>query len=143
MKVRYKVDLPRQQAVCSHNYVRLLKLLPDFDNTNFWQIELDSGQMIIELVERAPYTTTFFISQKGSVLADWADAPKLTVMLYHDARMAEVVAWDSHRQLKPRYLYPNDGMYHEDEKSQFNHFLGDWLSHSLSCGRAAKAVTIG
>lgn len=143
MKSRYKIDLPRQQAECSHNYARLLKLLPDFETTQCWQVELDSGRMNIEVVERARYTTTLSLCQQQSTLDSWSAPLQLTVRLYHDADMAEVVAWHSHRQIQPRYDYPNRDMYHEDEKSQLNHFLGDWLSHSLSCGRAIDSVTLG
>jgi|TARA_B110000116_G_C16726754_1_gene531769 uncharacterized protein YqiB (DUF1249 family) len=142
MKVPYKIDLPRQQAQCSHNYARLLKLLPDLDNRERWAIALDSGEMEIQVHERARYTTTLSVSQRDSALTLWSQALTLTVRLYHDADMAEVVAWDHHRQLQPRYSYPNRDMYHEDEKSQFNHFLGDWLSHSLGCGRAVETVNI-
>lgn len=143
MKLRYKIDLPRQQAQCTHNYARLLKLLPDLDVSESWQVDLDSGQMVIEVKERARYTTTLYVSQKESALTPWSQVLVLTVRLYHDANMAEVVAWDHHRQMQPRYTYPNEDMYHEDEKSQFNHFLGDWLSHSLSCGRSIEPLNIG
>lgn len=177
MKPRYKVNLPRQQAVCDANYLRLLKLMPNLDNSERWVFAV-SGQagsahdqgvgpkdtshnVCIEVIERARYTTTVVVSQEaqpeiqceqaasdteselssnaesvsgeGSLLDRWV-APKLTVRLYHDARMAEVIGWQRHRYLKARYEYPNRQMYQSDEKAQFNQFLGEWLSHCLDQG---------
>ena len=146
MKTAYKVDLSRQQAECTLNYARLLKLLPDIETQLRWSIALDSGEMIIERLECAPYTTTLRVRQENSVLESVSQASEalvLTVRLYHDADMAEVVAWHRHRPLQPKYSYPNSAMYHEDEKAQLNQFLGDWLQHGLRCGRATETVLVG
>jgi len=170
MKPRYKVNLPRQQAVCDANYLRLLKLMPNIDDSERWVFavsgqtgstlplevsnETISHNVCIEVIERARYTTTVVVSQEnqhniaesgdrsgdgeeadgnGCVLDRWA-APELTVRLYHDARMAEVIGWQRHRYLKARYEYPNRHMYHSDEKAQFNLFLSEWLNHCLHQG---------
>ena len=60
--------------------------------------------------------------------------PQLTVRVYHDAQLAEVVEFAPFRRAQPRYDYPNPRMHQPNEKSQWNHFLGEWLSHCLQHG---------
>ena len=59
---------------------------------------------------------------------------------YHDAGMLEVGMFQSHRKIAARYQYPNHAMHQQDEKSQQNRFLADWLEHCLQHGRALPAV---
>jgi uncharacterized protein YqiB (DUF1249 family) len=54
--------------------------------------------------------------------------------------MLEVGAFQSYRQVSAKYKYPNDKMFAQDEKSQQNRFLADWLEHCLQNGRAAIDV---
>ena len=66
--------------------------------------------------------TTFLPEHVGKALR-----PRMTLRLYHDARMAEVISCQDIRQVKPRYDYPNTQMHHPDEKQQMNVFLKEWL----------------
>ena len=65
---------------------------------------------------------------------------QVEVRAYHDAGMLEVGAFQSHRRMEARYRYPNDHMYQQDEKSQQNHFLADWLEHCLKNGRSTAPL---
>jgi uncharacterized protein YqiB (DUF1249 family) len=47
------------------------------------------------------------------------------------------MAFQSSRQVAPRYQYPNAAMFAQNEKYQQNVFLADWLEHCLQNGRAA------
>ncbi len=143
-KPRYKIDLASQQAECEANYHRLLKLLPGMRQAeqacDRWLFEIGagsvSGEMLVEVTERAPYTTTIKITQQQASNT-WSKAPALTVCLYHDVCMAEVVAWKNHQRLRARYEYPNPDMYHSDEKAQLNQFLREWLTLCQSHGRSS------
>ena len=143
---RYKVDLPLQMAECEANYARLHKLLTQHFHK---QIEDQSGDEYrfitsrgdqqwlnqLRILERSPYTTTLYLSQASvSGESTWLNMPRLTVRMYHDAKLAEVLAWEGHKRLRPRYEYPNQAMYQADEKLQVNQFLGEWLKMSLECG---------
>lgn len=143
VKTRYKVDLPAQMAECEANYHRLLKLMPQHLTINDWQFAITGGSrnhyLQIRVIERSRYTTTVQMAQLDIRLPDqhiWLQMPKLTVRLYHDARLAEVLAWEGHKRLRPRYDYPNTAMYQSDEKAQLNRFLGEWLALSLQRGRS-------
>jgi uncharacterized protein YqiB (DUF1249 family) len=61
--------------------------------------------------------------------------PRMTIRLYHDARMAEVLVTQDIRQVKPRYDYPNIQMHQQDEKQQTNQFLNEWLHLCLRLGQ--------
>ena len=60
--------------------------------------------------------------------------PQLTMRLYHDAKMAEVISCDKVRCIRPRYEKLNHTMYQTDEKSQWNKFLSEWLEYCLEYG---------
>lgn len=140
---RYKVDLAGQMACCEANYVRLLKLMPDYEQTNVWQYQVQSAgkiwQIRLNISERARYTTMLEIFQEDG-FRHWGGSPTLQVRLYHDVQMAEVIAWRHHRRLKPKYDYPNANMYQKDEKAQFNRFLSDWLIHNQANGYSKETV---
>lgn len=141
MKRRYQVDLPAEMAQCALNYARLQRLLPTRGCTprergRSWQSrQLGVGDDLcisIDVTERGPYTTTLQISQ--NTVSEALPSPQLTVRVYHDARLAEVVAFSNRRRVWPRYDYPNTDMHQPDEKAQWNRFLGDWLSLCLHQG---------
>jgi len=148
---RYKVDLPLQMAECETNYLRLQKLLlqhlakpvDDKDDSYRFLISRSGQQWLnqIRVLERSPYTTTLQIAQTSvSATSSWLQMPRLTVRMYHDAKLAEVLAWEGHKRLRPRYEYPNQAMYHADEKLQINQFLGELLSIALSEGHQVDDV---
>lgn len=95
----------------------------------------------ITILEAFKYTTTLEIKQKPQ-FKKWMTNPSMLVRVYHDASTAEVVSYQGHRNLKPRYSQPNPKMYHSDEKMQVNMFLGEWLTHCLKVGRSIKAPDI-
>ncbi len=129
---RYCVDLAAAQAECEVNYWRLERLLRAFCEDDRCFVVGANLQMRICVQERSPYTTLLEIAQAPTAIA--ALGPKLTVRVYHDAQLAEVVAFAQIRRVLPRYDYPNSAMHQPDEKAQWNRFLSDWLSHCLRHG---------
>jgi len=147
VKTRYRIDFPLQMAECEANYHRLLRLMPNQPETSVWQVALAAGTadqcLQLHIVERSPYTTTVQIEKLSIRLPnvmDWLHMPRLTVRLYHDAKLAEVLAWEGHKRLRPRYEYPNAQMYHSDEKLQINRFLGECLALCLEQGMSVDQL---
>lgn len=145
LKKKYSVDLADHMAECEANYARVMQLLPNLVTADDWEFGLavpgsSPVRLRITITERCKYTTMLEIEQHdcaGSALpGNLSSTPCFSLRVYHDARMAEVVGFNSHRQIRPRYDYPNDKMYHRDEKAQLNRFLGEWLSHCLKYGHA-------
>ena len=101
----------------------------DLENSN------EKVTVEIKILEAFKYTTTLEIVQRPE-FKKWMTNPSMLVRVYHDASTAEVVSYQGHRHLKPRYSQPNPKMYHSDEKMQVNSFLGEWLTHCLKVGRS-------
>ena len=106
-------------------------VIADLENTS------DKVTVEMKILEAFRYTTTLEITQLPE-LKQWMTNPSMLVRVYHDACTAEVVSYQGHRNLKPRYSQPNAHMYHSDEKMQVNAFLGEWLTLCLKIGRSTK-----
>ena len=139
-KDKYVPDLKGLLNDCEANYLRFVRLLPTLDETSEWifAVELpseDLSRVVISVVERSRYTTTISLTQASHV-GEWVPEPTITVRLYHDARVAEVLSYQKNQRIKQSYEYPNRDMYHRNEKAQLNAFLGEWLDTCLRFGCA-------
>ena len=132
-KNKYKLDITDLHSVCEANYARFMRLFPDFETCNTREFTVGRARVRLEVAERCRYTTIFRVLQQGSDKL-WLGGLKIEVRVYHDARMAEVGMFQSHRRVEGRYQYPNVRMYQQDEKCQQNQFLADWLDHCLHNG---------
>jgi len=140
-KKQFKLDLAELHAVCEANYARLLRLFPDYENSNLRELMVGTARVRLEVAERCRYTTIFHIHQQHSE-DRWLGRLRVEVRAYHDASMLEVGMFQSHRQVAARYQYPNDKMFQQDEKSQQNRFLADWLEHCLQNGRSSLDMSV-
>ncbi len=138
----YKVDLKNFMARCETNYVRLCQIFPSMAEESDRRLGLTSDhrrEVLLSVKERTPYTTLLTIVERTTVSLDvgdgidsnplpvWCRAPVLSVRLYHDASLAEVVGCDEARGVHPNNPYPNRQMLQRDEKAQWNKFLEEWL----------------
>jgi uncharacterized protein YqiB (DUF1249 family) len=139
LKKRFKLDLAELHAICEVNYARLIRLFPDYENTNAREFSVGSARVSLEVIERCRYTTIFRLSQQHAE-ERWLGALRVEVRAYHDAHMLEVGAFQSHRRVAARYAYPNARMHQQDEKSQQNRFLAEWLEHCLQNGRSCRPL---
>ncbi len=129
----YHVDLAQLMRVYETNYAKLNALLPgqpSVGDVRSYQVASMAYQL--EVSEVTKYTTLVDVSQcdEHPVLP----LPKMTVRLYHDARVAEVCASEQISRVFARYDYPNKKMVQKDEKFQLNQFLGEWLTFCLRNG---------
>lgn len=145
---RSKLDLAAQMALTEANYARLMKLMPDMDERERadFTLALPSGkdmQLSLKVIERCRYTTILEFKQVAESFSEqlnWAPAPRFLLRAYHDARMAEVSAFQDNHRLRSEYEYPNKQMFQRDEKSQLNQLLSDWLTMSLRYGLHKKPL---
>lgn len=164
---RYRVDLAAYMRTCDENYSRLLTLVPALESggagsakrcqnepleTDEWEFLIGSGEqgvgtqsgrppirIRLRLLEAFPYTSTVEIQVQSGFPA-WSPAPVIVVRMYHDARTAEPISYQGHRQIPARCAIPNTGMYHQDEKRQINEFLAEWLRLCLNSGISARTA---
>ncbi|WP_028774868.1 DUF1249 domain-containing protein [Shewanella waksmanii] len=126
-KDKYRVDVNRFLALCSRNYFNILAWLPaEVMPGDAWCVAGDFGQLDVRLLENTQYTQLIELSRS---VADneFIETPKVTVRIYHDAKLAEVLTSRQIYRLRPVYDYPNVRMYHRDEKYQVNAFLEELL----------------
>lgn len=95
----------------------------------------------IRILERFRYTATLELSA-CSGFGNWLNAPVIGVRVYHDASTAEVVSYQGRRGFRLSYETPNEQMYHQDEKSQINELLGEWLDLCLSAGGSLETPVV-
>ncbi|WP_299944241.1 DUF1249 domain-containing protein [uncultured Microbulbifer sp.] len=132
----YKVDLPSYHADCDANYLRLIRLLPGLPERVLWRYQLPAGTLILSIAAHSRYTTEVSLGAEVSPGAcRWLESPDLTVRLYHDARMAEVITANGCGPLGGKgtdAIYPNPRMQRADERPQTNRFLAEWLDYCLA-----------
>ncbi len=142
---RYQPNLVSLMTLCANNYMLLLKILAGKKNLgesrHFFISDFLAYTVTIKEVTR--YTSVINFEQESlsqslkaipGIVASSLH-PRMTIRLYHDARMAEVLATQDIRHVKPRYDYPNNKMHQQDEKQQTNQFLNEWLHLCLRLGQ--------
>jgi uncharacterized protein YqiB (DUF1249 family) len=126
------------------NYRRLRMLMPElFDGADEFRVAArHNHQLTVRVLEQFPYTSTFDIVHRLGSLGRLPEL-RMRVRLYHDARVAEVVAYQDQRRIQPEYEFPNERMLHKDEKRQANRLLHDLLRYIELCGqdRSRQVVT--
>ncbi|MDH3325657.1 MAG: DUF1249 domain-containing protein [Gammaproteobacteria bacterium] len=122
------------QKLYEDNYRKLVIMLPDIDYVEHVTLSSDSHilTVTVDVIERTKYTVllelnTFYEGSMACMLQ-----PMIQVRVYHDAQVAEVLAVQGKRRIKPHYEYPNKSMFLPDEKQQGNKMLFEMLSF---CGR--------
>lgn len=136
---RYQPNLVSLMTLCANNYFLLLKLQADKtqykQQRNFFINDRLAYVVIVNEVTR--YTSLLTFEQKADQdkTFPYSYHPRMSIRLYHDARMAEVISSQDIHQVKPRYDYPNKRMHQQDEKQQINQFLNEWLHLCLEHGQ--------
>ncbi len=140
---RYKMDLSAHLAECDGNYLRLTRLMPDLQHSDWRTFRILLGtaapMVTMEVVDRSRYTTVVALSQHPVIprqLIRGIAETRIKVRLCHDARTAEVIEFQGQRQFDAVYRYPNRKMRQPDEKAQVNRFLSEFLSACLRHGVA-------
>ena len=140
VKKPYHVDLAELMRVYETNYAKLNALLPvghEVGDVRCYQAVNMVYQLTVNEVTK--YTTLIDICQSDAMSV--FPLPKMSVRLYHDARVAEVCASGDFSRVKAKYDYPNTKLLQKDEKFQLNKFLGEWLTFCLKTGISRTPVS--
>ncbi|MDH5471250.1 MAG: DUF1249 domain-containing protein [Gammaproteobacteria bacterium] len=117
------------------NYIKLKKLIPDIKSIESPVISRSPGHLdlFLTVVEKNKYTTTFYLSYCFETDSGLQMEPNFRIRVYHDARLAEVMAGHLHHgRLKYDHL-PADAL---KEKWRLNRFLNKWLGYCLRQGHS-------
>ena len=116
--------------VYEKNYAFLVRLLPfllENDGVVRACAKNLNAKIEITILEQCRYTQTIQIKQVFTHGSPHLPGLSLKVRIYHDAQLAEVISYQGHSRMLPKYNYPNKKMFHRDEKRQVNYLLNDWL----------------
>lgn len=116
----------RPEAIFEELYGLLVLLLPGLGDG----IARQPPGLEIELLEHARYTSTFELRHRFEA-DDLVPDVGMTVRVYHDARVAEVIAYQGCDRLPPPYAIAGNPRYVRDERRQVNRFLRQILRRSL------------
>ena len=121
-------------SLYERNFIKLTALVPDLIQRRGIIVIVAAGfsPIQIEILEQNPYTTTINMRQGMAAGRPWVCDLGMKVRIYHDAQVAEVIAYQGVHALQPFYPYPNPKMLQPYEKRRVNQFLGEWLSYCLA-----------
>lgn len=112
------------------NYRFLLRLFPDLADIQQGRHRLSYGQYQLELqvIEYGPYTQFLKLSHSFGDDTPLVPELRMSVRVYHDARLAEAIGYQGEERLLARYELSGEGLPQYDEKRQANLLLHDCLS---------------
>jgi uncharacterized protein YqiB (DUF1249 family) len=121
------------EQVCAANYQKMLRLIPNL--LDYRDIATgcadDSSTLHLEVLERSPYTLTILLSHSFKKNLEEFLEPAVTIRLYLDLQLAEVLS--DHARAAVAKVYKNPGLSLEimNYKWRLNYFLQKWLEHCL------------
>lgn len=143
-KKRYQPNLVSLMSLCANNYFLFLKIQADQTQLSQQRHFFINDHLAYAITVNEVTRYTSLITFEQTIIEDKLSThkaliksfhPRMSIRLYHDARMAEVISSQDIHQVKPRYDYPNKHMHHQDEKQQINQFLNEWLHLCLTHGQ--------
>ena len=117
------------------NYIKLRKLLNGLDPQDDAVISRADGHLdlYLSIVERSKYTTTLYLTYCFPEEQGIQMEPNLRIRIYHDAKLAEVMAGHLHHGRLVLDNLPADALY---KKWQLNRFFNKWLGYCLRQGHS-------
>jgi len=115
-------------------YFKLDLVLPLVaEMSGLWRITcLRQGEeIILEQENHGPYTSLVHITHTLEGVQPALSALSVTVRVYHDMEMVEVVCYQEQGRIRERNPYPNPRMHQPREKQRINEFVSEWLDHCL------------
>ncbi|HSN23235.1 MAG TPA: DUF1249 domain-containing protein [Methylomicrobium sp.] len=122
------------EQICAANYQKILRLIPNVLTCHNTATGLtDNGSSIhLQVLERSPYTLTIMLSHRFQKNLEEFLEPAVTIRLYLDLQLAEVIS--DHARASVAKVYKNPGLILEimNYKWRLNYFLQKWLEHCLN-----------
>lgn len=118
-----------------NNFIRLRKLIPELSKLPDQSVSCLPGCLSLHMtiLERSKFTTTLSLTYYFDELTQSVAEPALTVRVYHDASIVEVLAGHlKHGRLRYEHI-PEKAI---KIKWKLNRFLYKWLGYSLYLGHS-------
>ncbi len=116
------------------NYILVRRLIPELPATEESSESSAATGLPLHLrvLERHAYTSDIVLTYRFQRPAGFATEPDLTVRIYHDARVAEVMA--AHLRHWPAFLHDELDPRDLNRRWKVNRFLFKWLSYCIFQG---------
>ena len=104
------------------------------------------AKLTLSIAERCRFTTMVNLQVLIDSFVDVdgeSGCVNMSIRLYHDVNMAEVIACNHKPNRLASYEYPNELMFQPDEKAQQNRFLSEWLGLCSKHGMSSESMTTG
>jgi len=131
-------NLPGLMALYEENYIRLRCLIPRLPEAGTKIVSRVPGcvDLHLDVLDRAPYTTSLRLTYRLAVDGVERDEPDLLVRIHHDARTADAV--EVHL---PRGRYRFEARRTLHRCWERNRFLHRWLGYCLHRGHRFESVS--
>ena len=132
---RQNIERLNMMMVYEANYKRLMQLIPDFRSVTGVLVsrsDNDAG-ISLNILEHCRYTSTLSLTQYLRIDGKLVPDLDMKIRVYHDAQVAEIVAYQHESRFASFYPYPNPKMRHHFEKRQINLFFSEWLKYCGLC----------
>ncbi len=118
------------------NYRLLLKLVTELDALpDEVLLQGDESHVVtVSVVERCKFTTSITLRHDLKSHDLFVTNPSVKIRIYHDARLAEVVACQQGSKFFAVYPFILAKVPFQNEKRDVNLFLREWLNHCLAQG---------
>lgn len=124
-------------SLYEENFAKLILVLDGLDaihGSSACLVAPGLPRLSVGILERSVYTTTLTFSQSSALDEKFVRPQHMKIRIYHDAQVAEVLAYQNAAHLQAFYPYPNPRMFQPYEKRRVNQFLGEWLNYCLENG---------
>jgi uncharacterized protein YqiB (DUF1249 family) len=122
------------EQLCESNYRKIFKLIPELATVKDSVMGLAPNHtcLYLQVVERGAYTMTVELSHQFYRTPDKQMLPAIRVMLYLDARLAEVLCDHARPSVNRVFKDFSFGQEIVNYKWRLNFFLEKWLDHCLA-----------
>ncbi len=129
-------DLPALMELYELNYILLRRMIPEPGLLDTASVSSPEGgpALHVQIVDRAPYTTTLRLTYLFSDARGVFPAPDVLVRMYHDAQVAEVLSRGRRRGLRGAEYDRSRERYTLATQWGVNRFLHKWLGYCLRQG---------
>jgi uncharacterized protein YqiB (DUF1249 family) len=129
-------DLEGLMEIYECSYIRLRNLVPDLDLLSESNVSKAGNalDLTVRVVERCKFTSTLNLTYHFDDEEGAFPAPDMTVRIYHDAQLAEVIACGRRRGNRHAIYNRMYNRYTLLEKWRMNRFLQKWLGYCLLQG---------
>lgn len=131
-------NLPKtshQLSICEANFLRLKKILINFDNDNYEyetvNNDLSHNKVIFKILQKSKHTLIIEAKQISSKMKGINNFT-LRFQVCLDAKLAEVISYQGEKPIP--FFLKSSFIQSKDEKIQQNRFLTEWLESILASG---------